>query len=194
MEVQCVDPVAYLGSLITNDFCHVWPIKSTVSNTPHQHKNQYQHVSRPGCLRFALWLWSMVYHPRRSPPHRCAQHALPNVPPACVLAAAHQQPKYPWTHQATNRIISPTTTPPTLVRTPLTHVVLPVRRVYDFNPNIHGWKRPRGPPKTRWADSINHDLHSASLDTTNAAQMVCDRSQWKAFVSGLPTLEPKEGS
>ena len=23
---------------------------------------------------------------------------------------------------------------------------LPVRKVYDFNPNIHGWKRPRGRP------------------------------------------------
>ena len=26
---------------------------------------------------------------------------------------------------------------------------LPVGRVYDFNPNIHAWKRPRGRPKTR---------------------------------------------
>ena len=26
---------------------------------------------------------------------------------------------------------------------------LPVRRVYDFNPNFHGWKRPRGGSKTR---------------------------------------------
>ena len=58
---------------------------------------------------------------------------------------------------------------------------LPVRRVYDFNPNIHGWKTPRGRPKTRWADSIKHDLNSADLDTTNAAQMVFDRPQWKAF-------------
>ena len=52
---------------------------------------------------------------------------------------------------------------------------LPVRRVYDFNPNIHGWKRPIGRPKTRWADSIKPDLHSASLDTSNAAHMVFDR-------------------
>ena len=65
---------------------------------------------------------------------------------------------------------------------------LPVRRVYDFNPNIHGWKRPRGCSNTRWADSIKHDLHSAGLDTTNSAQMVCDRPQWKAFDSGLSTL------
>ena len=65
---------------------------------------------------------------------------------------------------------------------------LPARRVYDFNPNIHGWKRPRGRLKTRWAESIKHDLNSAGLDTTNAVQMVIDRPQWKAFVSGLPTL------
>ena len=34
--------------------------------------------------------------------------------------------------------------------------------------NIHGWKRPRGHPKTRWVDSIKHDLNSAGLNTTNA--------------------------
>ena len=51
---------------------------------------------------------------------------------------------------------------------------LPVRRVFDFNPNIHGWKRPRGRPKTRLADSITHDLHCAGLYTINAAQMEYD--------------------
>ena len=71
---------------------------------------------------------------------------------------------------------------------------LPVRRVYVFNPNIHGWKRPRGRPKTRRADSIKHDLNFAGLDTINAAQVVFDRPQWKAFASGLPTLEPEQGS
>ena len=55
---------------------------------------------------------------------------------------------------------------------------LPVRRVFDFNPNIHGWKIPRGSPKTRWADSIKHDLHSAGLDTINAPQMVFDRPKF----------------
>ena len=52
---------------------------------------------------------------------------------------------------------------------------LPVRTVFDFNPNIHGWKRPRGRPKIRWADSVKHDLHSAGLDSINATQMVYDR-------------------
>ena len=35
---------------------------------------------------------------------------------------------------------------------------LPARRVYNLNPNIHSWKRPRGRPKTRWADAIKHDI------------------------------------
>ena len=43
---------------------------------------------------------------------------------------------------------------------------LPARRVYDFNPNIHGWKRPRGRPKTTWADSIKHDLIIILLAST----------------------------
>ena len=70
---------------------------------------------------------------------------------------------------------------------------LPLRRFFDFNPNIHGWKSPRGRPKTSWAYSIKHDLLSAGLDS-NAAQMVYDRPQWKAFVCGLPMLEPENGS
>ena len=48
---------------------------------------------------------------------------------------------------------------------------LPVRRVFDFNANIHGWKRPRGRPKTRWADSIKPDLNSTGLDTPNAVTL-----------------------
>ena len=58
-------------------------------------------------------------------------------------------------------------------------------------PSMVGRNRPRRRPKTRWDDSIKHDLHSAGLDTINAAHMVYDRPQWKAFVCGLPTLEPE---
>ena len=148
-----------------------------------------QHISCPGCLSFALWLWSMGHHPRRSPtPRRCQRRLL------CVF----------WQQHISNHSIRERTKQPTassllrqrrlrwfghLHRKPSS---LPVRRVYGFNPNIHGWKRPRGCPKTRWADSIKHDLNSAGLDTINAAQMVFDRPQWKAFVSGLPTLEPEQ--
>ena len=109
-----------------------------------------------------------------------------------------------WQQHISNRSIHEVKKEPTasshlrqrrLVRTSPPHaILLPVRRVYDFNPIIHGWKSPRGRPKTRWADSINHDrrdLNSAGHEITNAAQMVFDRPQWKGFVSGLPTLEPE---
>ena len=66
-------------------------------------------------LLYGSEAWA-THHPRRSPPPRRVRHALSNAPPACVLAAAHQQPKHPRTHQATNSIIPPTTTPPALVR------------------------------------------------------------------------------
>ena len=69
---------------------------------------------------------------------------------------------------------------------------LPARRVYDLNPNIHGWKRPRGRPKTTWADSIKHDLNSAGLDTTNAAQMVFDRPQCLPLLADCPRSYPSK--
>ena len=40
---------------------------------------------------------------------------------------------------------------------------LPMRIVYYFNPNIHGWKRRRGRLKPRWADSIKHNLNCVGL-------------------------------
>ena len=42
----------------------------------------------------------------------------------------------------------------------LRNISLHIRRVYDMNPNKHGWKRPRGRPKTRLTDSIQHDLNN----------------------------------
>ena len=68
--------------------------------------------------------------------------------------------------------------------------------VVSVLPYGSGWTTPRDRLKTRWADSIKHDLHSAGLNinTTIAAQMVFDRSLWKAFVNTLPTLEPGHGS
>ena len=50
-------------------------------------------------------------------------------------------------------------------------------------------KDPKAAPKTRWADSIKHDLHSAGLNNTDAAQMVFDRPQWKAIVICLRTAD-----
>ena len=46
--------------------------------------NMYRVLAVSGLLR--------GHHPRRSPAPRRVQHALSMAPPACVLAAAHQQP------------------------------------------------------------------------------------------------------
>ena len=48
--------------------------------------------------------------------------------------------------------------------------------MYNFNLNIDDRETPRGRPKARWPDSIKHDLHSAGINTTVDAQVVCDRS------------------
>ena len=87
--------------------------------------------------------------------------------------------------------------PPRLVRTSPPHASLPpwTKGVYDFKSNfMTGKDRPRGQTKTTGADSIKHDLHYVGLDATNAAQMVFDRPQRKAFVNGQPARKFEQGS
>ena len=136
----------------------------------------------------------MSHHPRRSPPPRRVRHAL-----------YRRLLRVFWRQHISNQSIRERTKQPTASSLPRQRRLrwfghlhrmpssFPVP-VFDFNPNIHGWKRPRAPPpQTRWADSIKHDLHSAGLDTINAAHMIFDRPQWKVFVCGLPTLEHDHG-
>ena len=90
---------------------------------------------------------NMGHHPRRSPSPRRVRHALSKAPPVCVF----------WQQHISNHSIRERTKQPTassllrqrrlrwfghIHRTPSS---LPVRRVYDFNTNIHGWKRPSSP-------------------------------------------------
>ena len=87
-EVKFVDSFTYLGSLITNGGSSSHDITSRIamchpSKIPHQRKNQDQHVSRPGCLCFALWVWILVHHRRRSPPLTLIWHALPKALRVC---------------------------------------------------------------------------------------------------------------
>ena len=44
-----------------------------------------------------------------------------------------------------------------------------VRRAFDFNPDIHGWKRPRGRPQTRCADSAALKWLTAVVRTVERA-------------------------
>ena len=70
---------------------------------------------------------------------------------------------------------------------------LPVRRVFDFSPNIHGWKRPRGRPKPD--GRIQSNMISILLASTPSMphRWSMTDPQWKAFVCGLPTLELEHG-
>ena len=49
-------------------------------------------------------------------------------------------------------------------------------------------------PKLDGLISVKHDLRSAGLNITIAAQMFFERYSGKAFVNGLPMLESEQGS
>ena len=208
-EVLFVDSFTYLGSLITNDGSSSRDITSRIAKAAsamcrlsnplfRQHRisirtkiNMYRALV-VSVLLYGSEAWATTLADRRRLDvfdMRCQRRLL----------------RVFWQQHVSNQSIRERTRQPTassllrqrrlrwfghLHRMPSS---LPVRRVFDFNPTIHGWKRPRGRPKTRWVDSVKHDLHSAGLDSINAAQLVYDRPQWKAFVCGLPTLEPEHG-
>ena len=212
-EVLFVDSFTYLGSLITNDDSSSRGITSRIAKAAsamcrlstslfHKHgisirtKINTYHALVVSVLLYGSEAWATTLADRRRLDvfdMRCQRR---------LLRVFWQQ--YISTHSIRERTKQPTASYVLrqrrlrwfgrIRRMPSS---LPVRRVFDFNQNIHGWKRPRGRPETRWADSIKHDLHSADLYTTNAAQVVLYRPPppaRKAFVSGLPTLEPEQGS
>ena len=67
-----------------------------------------------------------------------------------------------------------------LLRLPAEH---PTRALLDFNPAAHGWRRPRGAPRTRWIDVVSHDLRQCGLTLGEAQQLALDRSRWRQLVS-----------
>ena len=78
-EVMFVESSTYLGSLITNDGSSSRDITSRIAKAAsamcrlsnplfRKHRISIRNQDQDGCLRLALWLWSMGHHPRRSPP------------------------------------------------------------------------------------------------------------------------------
>ena len=67
-----------------------------------------------------------------------------------------------------------------LLRLPPTH---PTKALLDFNPAEHGWRRPRGAPRTRWLDVVAADLHLCGTTLQDARQMAQDRRGWRNLVS-----------
>ena len=120
-------------------------IKSTVSQTPHQHKtkiNMYRALV-VSVLLYGSEAWATTLADRRRLDvfdMRCQRRLL----------------RVFWQQHISNYSIRERTKQPTassLLRQRrlrwFGHLHrMPARRVYEFNPNIHGWKRPRGRPKT----------------------------------------------
>ena len=178
-------PLATL-SHCRSSVCHEFPIKSTLQQTPHHHTNNMDRslvisvfVLNSGCF---------------SPSHMFDMAAI-GISCTCMF----------WQQNTSNQNVRERTTEPTascilrrlrwLAHLLFTQFFLIVRSVYHLNPNIHGWKTPRGRPKTRRVDSVKHDLHSAGLNTI-ATQCFFDRSLTKSFVNVglLPTLESSKSS
>ena len=133
-------------------FCHVWPIKSTVSQTPHQHKNQDQHL----CI--APWLSPFCFMALKLRSGTLADRRRLDV---SNMRCQRRLLRVFWQQHISIRSIHERTKQPTasyligqrrlrwfenLHRMPSS---LPVRMIYGFNPNNHGWKRPIGRPTTR---------------------------------------------
>ena len=66
-----------------------------------------------------------------------------------------------------------------LLRLPTT---TPARIISDFNPSIV-WKRPRGRPRTRWADVINQRLFNRNIDPNEAPSLALDRAAWRRLTA-----------
>ncbi len=110
-EVLFVDSFTYLGSLITNDGSSSRDITSRIAKAAsamtlcrlsnplfRKHRISIQTKINMNCalvvsvLLYGSEAWATTLADRRSPAPRRVRHALSKAPPACVLAAAHQQP------------------------------------------------------------------------------------------------------
>ena len=68
----------------------------------------------------------------------------------------------------------------------------PARVAFDFDPTLHGWKRPRGRPPTRWKDKADEFLTQAHIPVEEAASLASDRSTWRRLVSSFSTPNPRQ--
>ncbi|XP_065581054.1 uncharacterized protein LOC136040683 [Artemia franciscana] len=62
----------------------------------------------------------------------------------------------------------------------------PARTIFDLDPVLHGWKRPRGRPPTSWKDTTGAFLVMANIQE-NVHILARDRFKWRHHVASLST-------
>ena len=67
-----------------------------------------------------------------------------------------------------------------LLRLPPEH---PTKAMLDFSPQLAGWRRPRGAPRTRWLDVVARDLRRCNVNIDDAHDIAQNRSAWRTLVS-----------
>ena len=65
-----------------------------------------------------------------------------------------------------------------LLRLPPDH---PTKALLDFQPQLAGWRRPRGAPRTRWIDVVAEDLRRCNVAIGDAPQLAQQRSVWRSL-------------
>lgn len=66
-----------------------------------------------------------------------------------------------------------------VIRTDTTY---PCRRALMADPKAAGWKRPLGRPKTRWIDTMRHDVAELGISLENLTMAAYDREKFKRWI------------
>ena len=74
-----------------------------------------------------------------------------------------------------------------LLRSPPNH---PALAIYTFNPRAAGWSRPRGAPRTRWSDVLGKDLKQLGTTLMEASNIALDRSRWRSTIVARAVSTP----
>jgi hypothetical protein len=59
----------------------------------------------------------------------------------------------------------------------------PARLIFDFDPAANGWRRPRGRPRTRWADVIRDRLASRNINPAEVTTLALNRPLWRRLTA-----------
>ena len=59
----------------------------------------------------------------------------------------------------------------------------PTLKIFNFEPQLENWRRPRGRPRSRWSDVVRDDLSDLDTSFARARESAMDRNSWRRLVS-----------